>query len=232
MDLKKFVDLLARKALFFTRSDELLDPYEGTIPEYNVRKKKEILPHSREGDKKYFFNLKTQILINSWHLGEYESAAMWQVYAKNDSGIAIQSTFDQLKKSFLRNHDDPIFIGVVNYLDYTEEWMDESNFFEAFITKRKSFESEKELRAITYLPLEILDQRSGPYDSKSFVRRYIKSTELTKQGKYVRTNLNTLVEKIYVAPKSEHYFKEAVESLVNKFALKKEVIKSDLYSLR
>ncbi len=112
--------------------------------------------------------------------------------------------------------------------------MDESNVFEAFITKRRSFESDKELRAITFLPFKILEDRESD-DSKGGLgmsSRFVEPAELTKRGKYVGTDLDILVEKIFVAPKSEPYFKEAVESLTKKFGLQKEIVKSELYSLR
>lgn len=40
MDLPKFIDLIDRRALFFTKASRYPDPYEGTIPKHNelVRK--------------------------------------------------------------------------------------------------------------------------------------------------------------------------------------------------
>ena len=40
--------------------------------------------------------------VNCWHLNGYESAAMWQLYSRNDEGIALvarQSALDEAFKS-------------------------------------------------------------------------------------------------------------------------------------
>src|SRR5258705_185923 len=38
--------------------------------------------------------------IISWHMNEFESAAMWQLYANFDEGIAIRSTYKRLRDCF------------------------------------------------------------------------------------------------------------------------------------
>lgn len=37
--------------------------------------------------------------ISCWHMNEYESAAMWKLYAKSSDAIAIQTTFQKLCES-------------------------------------------------------------------------------------------------------------------------------------
>ncbi len=44
------------------------------------------------------------------------------------------------------------------------------------------------------------------------------------------TELDILIENIYVSPSAEKWFKEVVESLVSRYGLSKNVIKSDLYT--
>ena len=56
------------------------------------------------------------VAVNCWHENEHESAAMWKLYIKSVEGIAIQSTYSKLKKSFI--NDEIIFIGKVKYIDY------------------------------------------------------------------------------------------------------------------
>jgi len=52
--------------------------------------------------------------VNSWHLAEHEPASMWKQYASGDAGIAICSTYRQLK-SVLNASDERIFLGLVQY---------------------------------------------------------------------------------------------------------------------
>ena len=84
-------------------------------------------------------------------MNQYESAAMWNIYSKTSESIAIQSSFKRLKDSFNSN-SKKIYIGKVNYADYNTEWIPEGNLLYPFLYKRKSFEHEKEIRAI-YLEL-------------------------------------------------------------------------------
>ena len=85
---------------------------------------------------------------------------MWNLYSHENAGIAIQSTTTRLSKCFRDNNDDTIWIGKVHYLDFSKDWMNEwNNLFQAFVTKRKSFEYENEIRAVTCLHDDRLKER-------------------------------------------------------------------------
>jgi hypothetical protein len=178
------------------------------------------------------------VLINPWHYNEYESAAMWNLYSHENAGIAIQSTTRRLSESFRKNNEDIIWIGQVQYLDFSKDWMNRwTNLFEAFLTKRKSFEYENEIRAVTCLPSDNLNREllasTATEGSNIFLsqNRTINPKELTDKGKYVSADLEVLVEKVYVAPYAESWFEEVVESLLSKYDLDPIVIKSDLYTI-
>ena len=254
MDLAQFVSMLQRNQLFFVKANQLRDPYEGTMPQYNnptpSSEYKEPDQPEQFGRfsltmskrlKKHFEDYREMILINSWHYNEYESAAMWQLYSQENAGIAIQSTANRLAKCFANNSQDTIWIGKVDYLDYSKE-LDKTNKwnpFEAFVIKRKSFEYENEVRAITCLPLNgHIDD--GKLPSEQIGQKEVSAVDqplamdpkdLTDKGKYVSANLQILIENVYIAPFSEPWFKEVVESLLSKYELKANVIKSDLYTV-
>jgi hypothetical protein len=42
------------------------------------------------------------MLINRWNLSDYESTALWELYG-TETGIAIQSTINELKDSFAKS---------------------------------------------------------------------------------------------------------------------------------
>ncbi len=257
MELAEFVSMLNRRALFFVKANKLRDPYEGIIPQFNnmIRYKddkeeqKQNLPN-RHGNNhvnhtvaqtlaQQFQIYRQLVLINPWHYNEYESAAMWNLYSHENAGIAIQSTTRRLSECFEKNNEDIIWIGKVQYLDFSKDWMNRwTNPFEAFVTKRKSFEYENEIRAVTCLPSDNLSREllastvtegSNIFSSQ---KRTINPKELTDKGKYVSADLEVLVEKIYVAPYAESWFEEVVESLLSKYDLDPVVTKSDLYTLR
>jgi Protein of unknown function (DUF2971) len=257
MELAEFVSMLNRKALFFVKANKLRDPYEGIIPQYSnmIRSKRE-----NEEQKQYFqsvyesnngisrkvaqtmieqFQMYRQlVLINPWHYNEYESAAMWSLYSHENAGIAIQSTTKRLSECFNDNNEDIIWIGKVQYLDFSKDWMNEwNNLFQGFVTKRKSFEYEKEIRAVTCLPDDNVSRHllaNGATEENNVFssrERTVNPKELTDKGKYVSANLHVLVEKVYVAPYAEPWFEEVVESLLSKYDLDSVVIKSDLYTI-
>ncbi len=201
MDLSRFVSLLQRQALFFSTIRQLksLDPYEGILTVHS--KTFPILP-SAEDETKYIETgylshtqislrqfhvehgeplIKNFIAVNCWHINEVQSAAMWQLYSNYNQGIAIQSTFKRLRESFSENKKTPRFphgqivpvsIGTVDYIDYDKDRNNPGNLFSVCLTKRKSFEHEHELRAITLLPWKNDYSEMDNDVSKSMKKRF------------------------------------------------------------
>jgi hypothetical protein len=217
MDFTKFVSLLDREALFFVRSDKLLDPYEGFYPKAN-----DDCFGSANATQKFSEANRKETYINCWHMNDHESAAMWKVFLKSDEGIAIQSTFARLREGFNYSFPD-VFAGVVRYIDHdtdsiptsypkieTGRIIDDSdssiNAFAPFLYKRKSFEYEQELRII------------------------FGDLKPQKEPVYVKVNLDKLIESIYVAPAAEPWFPELVDSIVKKYKLELNVVQSKLYN--
>lgn len=238
IDLPKLVSMLDRKSLFFVKVSKLQDPYEGTMPKFNDMVRESVYesakPFKDEQEKKTVLGM-TQSLktlykkfreayaINSWYLDEYESASMWKLYSQINIGIAIQSTFKKLCDCFSVNTDNRIFIGKVKYLDFEREWMNEGNAFDPFMVKRKSFSSERELRALTVLPDDPL--------FKGDKEKLISEKRVTDSGIHVSADLGILIEQIYVSPLVGQWVTDVVKSVVDKFKPNREVIQSELYSL-
>jgi Protein of unknown function (DUF2971) len=256
MELAEFVSMLHRKALFFIKANKLRDPYEGLVPQFSSNmtrgseqeEEEELNFQSQDQSNRFIHRLpqtmlqqfqlyRELVLINPWHYNEYESAAMWNLYSHENAGIAIQSTTTKLSKCFRDNNEDTIWIGKVQYLDFSKDWMNEwNNLFQAFVTKRKSFEYENEIRAVTCLPDDRLSSehivKTGTTETVSTSKwRIVNPKDLTDKGKYVNANLQTLVEKVYIAPYAESWFEEVIESLLSKYELNATVTKSDLYTI-
>jgi hypothetical protein len=75
--------------------------------------------------------------VSCWHCNDGESAAMWDLYATRDSGIAIQSTFERLCDSF-SHAAEPQLIGLVRYTDYLSDQRILTGTVEPVMTKRTS----------------------------------------------------------------------------------------------
>ena len=208
LDLSKFVDLLLYKKLFMSRSDKFEDQYEGTFSEPTYEEIKKLA----KDNPNFLDNYKTHrknVVISSWHINEYESFAMWQIFTQKSEGLAIQSTLGKLQKALEVESDFEQYIGEVNYIDYKKEYIPFENTFFPFLFKRKSFQYEREVRVIsdvTKFNLEI------------------------DNGLKIDVNLDELIEKIYIHPKSENWYKNLVMDLVSRLGFDFETEKSDLES--
>jgi hypothetical protein len=230
MDFTKFVSLLKSKCLFFSRSDRFQDPFEGAKgilknkPKWDRHYKSFFIEAIRtvpggEGLKKTEKELQKEAkrllkdldhigarqpketFINCWYESSYESEAMWRLYTSSlDQGIAVKTNYKRLYDGLCRNPD--IHIGRVNYIDFSSNFV---GINDSFWYKRKSFEHEREVRAI------FSDFRSG----EDF-------------GKLVPVNLNILIEKVYLSPTSHPWFKELVEDVMGKYELRKLLQVSDM----
>lgn len=222
MDFTKYVSLLQNESLFFVRADKLKDPFEGSFPFNNARNRKrlnkkipkkilESLPYVYREQRKYTY-------LNCWHMSEYESAAMWSIYLKSNAGIAICSTFEKLKKEF-EKREKPILVGLVNYIDYYADWIPVSNTYYPFMHKRKSYEHEKEVRAVLQdLPVNLKGEVDYSLQNQN------------KIGVSIQVNLNNLIQKIVISPSSPAWFYDLVKATTEKYGFDFYMEGSDLYS--
>ncbi|EJG01687.1 DUF2971 domain-containing protein [Flavobacterium sp. F52] len=208
LDLSKFLDLLLSKKLFMSRSDKFEDQYEGTFSEPTYEEIKKLAADNPEF-LNYYKTHREKVAISSWHINEYESFAMWQIFTKNNEGLAIQSTIGKLQKAVKPENNFDQFIGEVNYIDYKKEYIPFDDLFFPFLFKRKSFQYEREVRILSDT-------------SKSGIK--------LNDGLKINVDINQLIEKIYIHPKSENWYKKLVIELVERLGFGFEIEKSDLES--
>ncbi|KFF05026.1 hypothetical protein [Flavobacterium reichenbachii] len=208
LDLSKFLDLLLSRKLFMSRSDKFEDQYEGTFSEPTYEEIKKLATDNPDF-LNYYKTHREKVAISSWHINEYESFAMWQIFTQNSEGLAIQSTIGRLQKALKPENNFDQYIGEVNYIDYKKEYIPFDDLFFPFLFKRKSFQYERELRIIT--------------DTS-------KSTIKLNDGLKINVDINQLIEKIYIHPKSENWYKKLVIELVERLDFGFEIEKSDLES--
>jgi hypothetical protein len=70
-----------------SRSDKFEDQYEGTFSEPTYEEIRNCL--STILILKFYKTHREQVAISSWHINEYESFAMWQIFTQNTEGLAI-----------------------------------------------------------------------------------------------------------------------------------------------
>jgi hypothetical protein len=251
LDFTKFVSMLDKKSLYFSRLDTLDDPFEGSHTRNHIGTRigkytDELIEFCRSIDPTInneklsridSLTNKVQrelIYVNCWHNNEYESSAMWKSYLKGDEGVAIESSANRLLLS-LKQTKDIIFMGKVKYIDYEKESITDEDKSIPFLYKRKSFEHKKEIRLNLRMPWhEIINGVLTTYPDME-IPDIMKAEDImwTKErlgalGVYIPINLDALIEKVYVSPTAEDWFYDLVKSVSAKYCLKKEVVQSTL----
>ncbi|QRR35658.1 hypothetical protein JNX00_07295 [Hydrogenophaga sp. YM1] len=224
MDFTKFVSLIDSRRLYFTRADKFDDPFEGSWPKMNIIARQNIPPEipaeahenfrrAMKGMSEWNKNLPRFTAINCWHMNDHESAAMWKLYLKSEEGIAIQSTYRKLRDAITA--EDDVYLGVVKYIDYESEWVDAKNLFSPFVHKRKSFEHEREVRAVI---------SKWPTGETGFDF----TQETIEHGINLRVDLERLIDNIYVAPSAPNWLSGLVTAVVQRYGYSFSVVHSRL----
>lgn len=250
MDFTKLFSMLEAKALYFANVHSFSDPFEGSLTRRNQEARRQNVARQYGEDidakrKEDFLSSYTassghlneversRYLINCWHLNNDESYAMWELYVRAGEGIAVQSTFDRLKKAFAVTDED-VYMGKVRYIDYRRGKVlpNDSSIAPVFY-KRKSFEHERELRCVTEVNM---DEETG-------IRQIVHKVDAERRvfneegqqinarspfGKQVSVNLEQLIENIYVSPTSQAWFKDLVVTLLKRYELEDLVRQSSL----
>jgi hypothetical protein len=228
------------------------DPYEGSLPFQDYLKREEGIVNWYDGLVEKFNGLPREartdelfqemmkeaaqsaenwriaeearrgwIAVNCWHESAYESAAMWELYCRNGKGIAVRSTVQRLIESF-DGTEQPVYVSKVDYIDYMEDTLGEHGDLERATKKRKSFEHEKELRAL------IWQQGIVGFDNDRGGRVEVLST-IGAYGKNVDVDLGALVERVYIAPNAQSWFEHLVRDVLARFGMDDvEVVRSKM----
>jgi hypothetical protein len=222
LDLSRFLSMLEKNALHFCRVDLLGDPFEGSRPRgedafwadilERGKAKKEIVNHNVQVVNDMRRISRQRMFANCWHLNEHESAAMWHVYSRDAASIAIQSTYERLRKCL----PETINIGIVKYIDYEKEPVPFGNVLNYFLHKRVSFEHERELRALIWT-MGMTQEGKLEWDIPP-----------EQAGIEVSVDLTELVAQVVLAPEAPDWFLKLVEAVVKRYGLQLVVRQSCL----
>jgi len=192
---------------------------------------------------KQAFAHRRSYFVNCWHLNEYESLAMWDIYSKKDEGIAIVSSESNFIDAFSSIHNN-IFGGIIDYADYESPdfTIDVDNGFNSIMCKRASYDYEREYRLVfwdkevthKYIPMQTVEFDSNGKRNISHGRASIgrceediENTE-PKLSFNVKCDLSRLINEIYVSPSAPSWFFDIVDNLVKKYEVNVSVKQSIL----
>jgi hypothetical protein len=206
MSFTKYVSLLETRSLYFSRADQLGDPYEGSTSSANLQLRPSF--YGEEAATKMGANyallakmIRAFTFVSCWYMSTYESAAMWSLYSDGGPSVAVQTTFRRLLESI--QDDTDIYCGLVTYIDYKTEWMPEGNMFYPFMHKRRSYEHEREVRAVF----------------QDWPENFEEQSELNHSGRYVAVDLPHLMKRVYIAPAAPSWFEGLVQAVTRRYGL-------------
>lgn len=216
MDFAKLVEILDDRQLFFVRSDLFDDPYEGQWSEAGMAVMNEGLPPGVQMARKTAgLDKRKGVFASCWHMSNFESAAMWQLYSQSSQAIAIQCRYGALAEA-LNCSDRGMYASKVFYSDYTKNpialW--QGGTF-PFFNKRESFEHEKEFRVLISTYGMDREGRLLPDEQHAIG---------------VPIDPAALFENIFVHPRAPKWFGALVRRVASRYQLKVPIVDSELYA--
>lgn len=216
MSVARLHDLLLNKRLSFSLPKRFADQLEGAYTDQNVY---QLLTEINQANSTTAASLIQQVFllaedfnpyyesiyISCWQLAETESMAMWKNYADYGEGIAIQTRYRRLKNTL----NDKFYIGLVTYCE-DQAVPDEA--LQRYFCKRKSYEDEREIRAIYF-------------NKNRFLK--IKNRSPVKPGDfyYHLINPQDLIERIIISPYASDETIQSVKDISQRYDIKSQASK-------
>lgn len=150
---------------------------------------------------------------NCWHLSNCESDAFWRIYG--GEAIAPQSSIGHLKASFHADDSHEVNIGAGTYVQNPEGDIVASQTKNAVIlTKRTVFEYEREVRAFSFVIPPLPSYETGELWEAAVKHAEVILAENVPPGQKFDVDLQTLVQRVYIAPSQPSWFKEMLETMM------------------
>jgi len=225
-DFAKFMDLIERRKLWFSRADKFEDPLEGTFTDAETAyfRSPQFAAASPEfkgmadGHSQIAQTQRATTFVNCWREGKFESMAMWDIYGKGSGVVAIKSTVGLLKEAFA-TYKWNVFISRVKYIDWNAGgW--EGNALTLCSRKDISYIHESEVRAMIW-GIEVVGGSSlvklGPGNDMTQI----------PTGQEVEVDPARLITEVIVGPREQARIYNLVEAIMKRYGLPQPVRASD-----
>jgi hypothetical protein len=221
MDREKFFWLVNNERLFMAAADRLGDPLEGTAPQgesdwwaEHLRRaddeKRQIIEYNKSLIGRFQATFRDHYYVSCWHLNEGENTEMWKFYTSVAEAVAIRTRYATLRR-LLPTH---VFMGRVQYADYTNTRATVTNMFDYIMLKDARYAFESEVRAVA------CTMTVDP-DEKAMYSKHLFSLEASPEFRVYAPPIDVaeLVEEIVLAPGSSKSWTEEVADLCSGKAL-------------
>ncbi|HEY1804868.1 MAG TPA: DUF2971 domain-containing protein [Terracidiphilus sp.] len=214
--VERFLWTLQNARLYFAASTQFTDRFEGATavlpPDFPVDPRFQQM----EGSEGAFFALRKLMKISCWHREEYESDAMWKLYAEQSKGVAISTTADRMKKAIQPFRLQPsygiedLWAGPVAYHDLMAVRLRPLGK-KIYFAKHRAFSWEKEFRLLI-----------SPEMASEFV------PDIPEDGIEVSVDLDALIEHIMLGPELSAEDRDHIVAKSREIGLGDRVRKSSL----
>jgi hypothetical protein len=206
MAVERFEALL-EEGVFFARAHLFEDQREGSstylqawsrrIPPIRVRSARTgvrtTLSDALAGSSRWN---RQWVCVSCWHMNDTESDAMWKLYGGFGKNVCVQSSFRRLDEALHAHAPDAPYplMGVVRYIDHARDIIPSDAMLAPYFHKPLEFAHEREVRAILW---------DYPIAEDEIPKR-VKIEEVAKNNgiAFPILDLNRLIERVYVAPRS------------------------------
>ena len=225
MSFAKFSSLLDQKALFFSLVGDMEDNYEGFVFPPMPREQEDRLLEAELLSYRLLREKARACLVSCWMETDYESGLMWKAYAGTE-GIAIRTTFQDLRESIRSIAELPVTFGQVEYVDFSQTEARRLGWAPLF-RKRMEYRDEGEVRAVLPGP-PFLPDGFHKVSEVPTVRLDLDVAE--QRGRYVPVNIDILVKEVVLPPHASPWFAEVVNSVVRRSPIRPQVTRSSIES--
>jgi hypothetical protein len=212
LDAAKFLDLIHTQKLFFTRGDQFEDKFEGAFTD-SIKKAIEKSYKDNQIDFTYAEfkkRLRERVFLNCWCASSDDIMAMWNIYGRSPTALAITTTVAKLRNS-ISNIGHGVTIKKVSYIKHWRDpKLDTKPYSNVFAYKVKAYAFEKEVRVI-------IDRFHEEFDS-----------EISETSMRVSIPLDKLLRSIVVAPEAPEWFLDLIKDVTTKYGVRAPVRRSKL----
>ena len=195
----RFLEFLYSSNLYFASALQFEDIFEGSVVVISPEHKTDPGSEEMECFEKAFYELKRLTKISCWHRANYESDAMWKLYALKRKGVAICTTPENISKSITpyrtkpEHGEEQLYGGAIKYIDLSSVRLKTSTI-ERFYHKHIVFKWEREFRLV--ISLRMAEELGG--------------VNVTEKGIEVKTDLDRLISRIVLGPDLSEVDKEKI----------------------
>lgn len=207
---------LEHSLLHFAAATQFIDPFEGAVAVQSPDLPMDPRYAEMEFGEKAFQELKRLTKVSCWHRADYESDAMWKLYADQSKGVAVCSTPERMETAFRPFRLSPeygaedIWCGAVRYQDLMKVRM-ETGMMKRFFFKHQAFAWEREFR----LAISV----------RSAEEFGVKVPEL---GILVSVDSGALIERVMLGPALSQADRSAITECARKAGLGDRIVQSSL----